>query len=359
MKVLTLIPVGATLEFSLLLNKQPDPIAQGRIRGYRSRDNGRAAVEEIAGLCLESEFKGNPDAIAVRCAFGGTWFAGPAVVGPAVLEALEGMQGQAPLHIPALLELLKHCGQTFEDVPQVVAFETSFFADLPARECSYALDHTKPSAQSVRRYGFHGILHQEACTLASHRRSMSGANGPARIASICLEAQPELAAVIGYRPVMVTSGATPLEGIPRHTSCGNLDPSIVTALAEKKGWGPEQINTVLTQQSGLLGLVGRAVTFDELFSSEDEELTPVREIIQYRILQECGAAAAAMGGLNTVVFSGRYAEAGKTLGPWLISKLKAGLKDEINLELYPGSLERAVADSAVVALIQQRPARAS
>ena len=75
----------------------------------------------------------------------------------------------------------------------------------------------------------------------------------ARIISICLEPQPEVAAVKGLRALMVTSGATPLEGIPGHTTCGQIDPSIVLTLSESAGWGPEKINTELTKQSGLLG----------------------------------------------------------------------------------------------------------
>jgi acetate kinase len=139
--------------------------------------------------------------------------------------------------------------------------------------------------------------------------------------SICLEAHPEIAAVIGRRPLMCTSGATPLEGIPGHSSCGELDPSIAFMLARKLKWGPEQINTVLTQQSGLIGLVGRPVMLDDVLAAEADELEPAKHLLLNHILKACGAGMAAMGGVDDIVFSGRFASAGTTLGPWLRDRL--------------------------------------
>ena len=120
---------------------------------------------------------------------------------------------------------------------------------------------------------------------------------------------------------MCTSGATPLEGLPGHTSCGELDPSIVLMLARKLKWGPEQINTVLTQQSGLLGLAGRPVMLDDVISPEAADLELARSVLKNRILSACGAGMAAMGGMDQIVFSGRFAQEGQILGPWLVTRL--------------------------------------
>ncbi len=141
--------------------------------------------------------------------------------------------------------------------------------------------------------------------------------------SLCLENQPEAAAIIGNRPVMVTSGATPLEGLPGLTSCGELDGGIVIALAQKKLL-PEQINHLLTQESGLVGLVGRKTSWREVFHSEEPEAKLAREVVQYRMLQVAGAAAAAMGGLDVIIFSGRWAALASVLGPYLTWRLPAG-----------------------------------
>jgi acetate kinase len=251
------------------------------------------------------------------------------------------------------------------DAPVVFFFETAFFADLPARERIYGLDADMTKALGLRRFGFHGIFHEAACREASRRpragnggtdvcEGERGRRAPARILSICLEPRPELAAVIGSRPVMVTSGATPLEGLPGETTCGEIDPSIVLTLARKLHWGPEEVNAALTRDSGLTGLVGRPVTFAEAFTSSDGEVKSALEIFKYRLLLACGAGLAAMGGVDAVVFSGRYARLGATLAPWLADRLEfpgVTRKAPIRTVIFEEPLDRILADSAPAAVL--------
>ncbi len=130
--------------------------------------------------------------------FGGTEFHGPVVVDADVLRRLETLTSAAPLHIPVLLELLQQCDTQFPDVPQVLVFDTAFFADLPAREYLYALDTDLARAHGLRRFGYCGLLHAAAWQHAAR-------TGATRILSLCLEPQMELAAIHGGRPVYVTS----------------------------------------------------------------------------------------------------------------------------------------------------------
>ena len=203
---------------------------------------------------------------------------------------------------------------------EVLVFETAFFTGLPSREYLYALDADLPRVQGLRRYGFHGILHEAACRETVRRHHAERLRGMPRILSICLEPRPELAAVCGLQPVMVTSGATPLEGLPGQTSCGELDPSIVIALATEHGWGAEQINTALTQESGFKGLTGADATLEQLYKADSASSRLAREIFQYRLLLACGAGMAAMGGLDAIVFSGRFVSLGQPLFAWLQSQ---------------------------------------
>jgi acetate kinase len=99
--------------------------------------------------------------------------------------------------------------------------------------------------------------------------------------------------------------------------CGDLDPGLVMLLAEELHYGPERLNTLFTRESGLKGLTGSAITFDELFAAPKTEFTLTREVIRHRILQACGMAFAAMGGVDAVVISGRYASAGRAVAEWL------------------------------------------
>lgn len=264
---------------------------------------------------------GMPDALAVRVNFGATEFRVPALVDNEVIGKLKGLIPQAPLHLPAVLSLLEDCRRIFPELPTVLFFETAFFARLPRREFTYGIDKDLSDSLGLRRYGYHGIFHEAACSHVARERKTPPPQRTGRVLSICLEPHPEIAAVLGRRPVMCTSGATPLEGIPGHTSCGELDPSIVLMIARKLKWGPEQINTVLTQQSGLLGLAGYPVMLDDVFVPEAVDLKLAREVLQSRILSACGAGMAAMGGVDDLVFSGRFALVGEILGPWLKARL--------------------------------------
>ena len=313
----------------------------------------RAAVGESAGLPTNSGETANttrtacaaPDVIAVRVAYGGSTLRRAARVTPAVIGKIEKLAVYAPLHVPAVVSLIRASERAFSNTPIVLVFDTAFFADLPAMEAHYALDASLSRQMQLRRYGYQGILHQAAC--AHTMRELQDTK--ARILSVCLEPRPEVAAVSGGHPVMVTGGATPLEGLPGERSCGDLDPSIVLTLARDKGWGPEQTNTVLTQQSGLLGLTGKRATLKDVFTSDDPAVDLAREVFRYRVLLASGAGMATMGGLDTIVFSGRDHAVSKNLGPWLASRLtlnRSADTREIPWTVLTKPVDRVIADVA-------------
>jgi len=236
----------------------------------------------------------------------------------------------------------------------VLVFETALFAALPAREYTFGLDADMARDLGLRRYGYHGIYHGAASVEAARRRETDAS---ARTISICLEPHPEVAAIIGRQPVMVTSGATPLEGLPGETSCGEIDPSIVLLLAEEMKWGPEQINMVLARESGLAGLAGEPATVGDVLSAARPNLRAAGRVLRYRILLACGAAVAAMGGVDAIVFSGRYAAAGaKILGPTLASRLTPrGRKTRVPWHIVSDPLDRLIADQATATILTAGP----
>ncbi|MCX7009632.1 MAG: hypothetical protein NTY53_20705, partial [Kiritimatiellaeota bacterium] len=147
----------------------------------------------------------------------------------------------------------------------------------------------------------------------------------------------------------VTSGITPLEGLPGQTTCGDLDPGLVMLLAEELHYGPERLNTLFTRESGLKGMTGSAITFDELFAAPKTEFVLAREVICYRILQACGMAFAAMGGVNAVVISGRYASAGRALAAWLKRQVVFQRQTEsVSFHFLRTPVERIVAEQALL-----------
>jgi acetate kinase len=276
-------------------------------------------------------------------------FREPEVVTPETIRKLEELVADSPLHIPLTLAVIESFSFVFPDIPVVLIFETSFFTSLPPREYHYGLDTELQKDMKIRKFGFNGIFHEAACGYITQLWRKKEAGAVPRIISICLEPRPEVAAAIGNRAVMTTGGVTPLEGIPGQTTSGEIDPTILLTLVQKKGWGPEEINNILTRQSGLLGLTGQPITFEEFFSSENSEYKLAREVIRYRILLACGSGIAAMGGCDAVVFSGRYAYMGEFLGPWLTSKLNLNNRlnrSEFICDTFYEMHDKIIADTA-------------
>ena len=315
MQILTLVPSPQALRYAVFSGRPSHPECAGLIRDYRGAMPCHLALLKIQKAMLAAAHPRRatvlqPVAIGIRVPFGGTEFPEPVAVDADVVRRLETLTPSAPLHIPVLLELLQQCSTHFPGVPQVLTFDTSFFADLPEREHLYALDADLARAHGLRRFGYCGLHHAAAWQRAAR-------TGVTRVISLCLEPQPELTAIQGGRPVYVTSGITPLEGLPGQTTSGDLDPGLVMLIAEELHYGPERLNTIFTRESGLKSLTGSAITFDELFAAPKTEFTLARKVICYRILQACGMAFAAMGGADAVVISGRYALAGRAIAAFL------------------------------------------
>jgi acetate kinase len=357
MNTLVLQPYSRRLDYSFFTDVSRRPADAASLAATM---NDAAQVAKTLGSIVAACRQGpaaEVDLVAVRGAFGGAEFRGPALVTEDTLQKLRDLVPQDPLHVPALLVLLDCLAAALPETPVVLVFETAFFAELPARENLYGLDAQLAQGMNLKRYGYHGILHEAACL---EGRSGAPRSESARTISICLENQPEIAAVQGRRPVMVTSGATPLEGLPGQTTCGELDPGIVLMLAEKLRWGAEQINLALTRGSGWLGLTGERMGLDTLMTSDRPELQLAADVMRYRMLLACGAGTAAMGGVDRIVFSGRYAGLSHLLGPWLQSKLSTACRHgggQIVWQEFLESPDRLIADAALGAVGTKKASR--
>lgn len=355
MNVLVLMPRQRRLEYAFFGEDERTPLLESRLNSLPS--DGEAMMDTLAKVRADCTLfgAGSPDLVVVRSAYGGRVFTGATRVDAPMLLRLGNLAAEAPMHVPPAHLLAEASLQAFAGAIVVMAFETSFLVGLPARERRYAIADDR-----VRRFGYHGLYHQTASEECHGRRT----GGQTRTLSLCLEPQPEMAAIIGHRPVMVTSGATPLEGLPGETSCGELDPTIVLTMARNLGWGPEQINDVLTKRSGLRGLLGRPSHLGELLDSSawpaqggalpraaDGTPGAARNILAYRILQAAGAGLAAMGGLDRIVITGRYAQNGRGLGRWLDERLRSAATDAQKppVILCTTPLPRILADQGVAA----------
>ena len=358
MNIAVLMPGITSLEYHVVKGEGVNPVCSGAVRPYRGDE--RSALSQIfgaAGAALNAHGFFSPDLLALRCPFGGELFAGPVMAGKSALGRLRKISGMAPVHIPPLVALLEALGAHWPYLPCAIVFESSFFKGLPAREKTYALGGDV-SGDGLRRFGYHGLFHDAACRAASRQHSPLAERRNLRMLSICLEPRPEIAAVAGGRPLMTTGGLTPLEGLPGHRTCGELDPSIVIMLHERKKWGPERINHLLTEESGLRGLTSKDVSFEGLFNGAGH--AGVRRLVAYRMLLAAGAGMAALGGLDVLVYSGRYARLGQKLGPVLARKLAGaggGGREPCPVYVYSKPLARIIADAAAITARSGRASR--
>lgn len=358
MATLVMKPELNSVRYALYGPDRDCPMAIDRLERLRgSGDDAHSAsavLKRIRGMVRWAGDRDQPSVIAVVGTYGGTAFTKPVIHDTEVDVELHKLVPQAPLHTPVLIELLRATRRVFPGVPVVLLFRTAFSTDLADREALYGLAPDTVAALAVRRFGYQGLYHEAACQHAIRADRRNDREDAPCVVSICLESKPEVACIVAGRPVVMTGGATPLEGLPGETTCGEIDPGIILQLAREPGWGPEQIAEKLTHRSGLLGLVGRPVTLRDIFSERDEGCALAREIVCYRLLQACGAGLAAMGRIDTVVFSGRYASLGNTIGPWLKNRLtfrKARNTHPIRLEIYTDPIDRIAADRAVATVL--------
>jgi acetate kinase len=251
---------------------------------------------------------GPVDAVGHRIVHGGTFHAGPVILDEAVEERLAALTDLAPLHQPKSLAALAAVRAALPDVPAVACFDTAFHAGIPAAASTYALPPQWRKRWDLRRYGFHGLSHAYAS-----RRAAELVGRPIedlRIVSCHLGAGASLAAVAGGRSVDTTMGFTPLEGLVMATRSGSVDPGLVIWLLEHVGMPPAELAATLEHRSGLLGLAGTADMREVLARADagDEIATIARDAYVHRLRGSIAAMAAAMGGLDVILFTGGVGE---------------------------------------------------
>ncbi len=344
MNALVLMPRKSSLSYCLLTGKFRDEIYSGMVGDFRDRMIG-ATVDEILNSVKNTGEQ--PGFAVMRIQYGGTSFPGPVLADGTVLKKLEMLAGEAPLHIPPAVALAREFMRRKENIPLLLIFETSFFVPLPEREASYAVPGKLAEALKLRRFGCHGIYHRGAVEDATGL-------GASKLISICLEPRPEIAAVSNGRPLLSTSGGTPLEGLPGEKSCGEIDPFIITTMNKKLGYGPEHINNILSRESGVAGLSGCPLTLPEIFQSEHPEAVLARKLFEYRILQTCGSCIAVLGGVDVVAFSGKYCNLGGILRGFLKKNLRISGAGKIVYHYCRSGLPVLCADFAESVVIRKK-----
>lgn len=264
--------------------------------------------DELVATDVDLDALEKIDAVGHRIVHGGTEFVDPLVIDESVVRRLEALSELAPLHQPKSLHGLELVGKALPGVPAVACFDTAFHAHMPAAAATYALPREWRERWNLRRFGFHGLSHAYAS-----RRAAELAGVPLeelRIVTCHLGAGASLAAVRGGVSVDTTMGFTPLDGLVMATRSGSVDPGLILWLEEHTGMPTSELAAALENRSGLVGLAGdgdmKAVL--EAEAAGDEHARLAVAVYLHRLRREVGAMAAALDGVDALVFTGGVGE---------------------------------------------------
>ena len=249
------------------------------------------------------------DAVGHRMVHGGEKFAKSVVITPEVIKAFEEVSDLAPLHNPANLKGIRAVEELMPGLPQVGVFDTAFHQTMPAYSYMYALPYEVYEKFAVRRYGFHGTSHRYVSARVCEFLGVDYTKQ--RIITCHIGNGGSLAAVKDGKCMDTTMGLTPLEGIMMGTRSGDVDGGAVTFLQKKLGLNPDEMSDLLNKKSGVAGVSGVGSDMRDLeaaVAAGNERAKLATDMYNYKIKKYVGAFAAAMGGVDIIVFTAGVGE---------------------------------------------------
>ena len=307
-------------------------------RQFIDLSNHKEAIDEILKLLLDSkqgllssleELSG----VGHRVVHGGEDFTGSVVVDRKVIKAIERNSMLAPLHNPPNLMGIKAMQSLLPDMPQVVVFDTAIHQGMPKKAYMYALPRIQYSNYKIRKYGFHGTSHGYVAEKAAEE--LGKPLEELKLITCHLGNGGSLAAFMGGKSVDTSMGFTPLDGIMMGTRSGSLDPYIPLYIMESQELTPAQVSAMMNKQGGLLAIAGKSDMRDivETAATGDQDCIDAIEMFCYRIQKFIGSYAAAMNGVDAIIFTAGVGENNPMLRKTILENFEfIGLKvdDERN-----------------------------
>jgi len=262
--------------------------------------NHTAAVNALMDWLEERIGRGALLAVGHRVVHGGPKYSAPQRITREMVEYLRALSPFDPEHLPEEIELVKAVFHRFPDLPQIACFDTAFHHDLP-RVAQWLPLPRRYAANGVRRYGFHGLSY-------AYLMEQPGVSG--RVILAHLGNGASMAAVRDGKPLDTSMAFTPTAGFPMSTRTGDLDPGLVWYLARTENMSAKEFHRMVNYESGLLGISGTSSDMRDLLEREatDERAAEAVAMFCYHVRKWIGAFAAALGGLDTLVFSGGIGE---------------------------------------------------
>ena len=274
------------------------------------RSLGTARLDHAGALAALAAFLDDGHAlehcigIGHRVVHGGAEYSAPMLIDDAVLARLDAYVPLAPLHQPHNLSAIRAIGQRFPGVPQVACFDTAFHRTVPEVAQLYAIPLSY-AAEGVRRYGFHGLSYEH---VAQRLPSLDPRAAAGRTVVMHLGNGSSMCAMSGCRSVSTTMGFTAVDGLPMGTRSGAIDPGVLLYLMDRHGYAARDLERLLYHRSGLLGVSGVSADVRVLQASDAPEARLALDLYVYRAGRELGSLAAALGGLDAVVFTAGIGE---------------------------------------------------
>jgi acetate kinase len=244
-----------------------------------------------------------------RVVHGGREYAAPVRVDASVLSILEKYIPLAPLHQPHNLAPIRALLDRLPELPQIACFDTAFHRRQPPVAQAFALPKSI-TERGVLRYGFHGLSYEYIAGIFPEHDPRAAAG---KVIVLHLGNGASMCAIAGGRSVASTMGFTAVDGLPMGTRCGSLDPGVVLYLIDELGMDARAVEKLIYQQSGLLGVSGISSDMRTLEASDDPAAKTAIDLYAYRIARELGSLAAALGGLDAIVFTAGIGENSRSL----------------------------------------------
>ncbi|MBQ2819869.1 MAG: acetate kinase [Clostridia bacterium] len=373
MKVLVINAGSSSLKYQLLDMPQGTVLAKGlcerigidgkykyeangeKLEGDTPMQNHSDAIRFLTSMLVDAkcgvikEMK-EIDAVGHRVVSGGEKLYESVLITEESKKAIEECIPLAPLHNPANLTGIKACEEVMPGVPQVAVFDTAFHAKMPKKAYIYAIPYEYYTKYGIRRYGFHGTSHRfvsEQCA-----KAMGKDVKDLRIITCHLGNGSSISAVDHGVSVDTTMGLTPLEGLPMGTRSGNIDPAIVETLCDNEGLSVKEVLNILNKKSGVLGVSGVSSDFRDIAAAAkegNERAALANEMFIYSVKKFIGAYAAAMGGVDAIVFTAGVGENDKGFRLQMTEGLEfMGVKVDAEKNDVRGKFAEITAEGATV-----------
>ncbi|PHO06673.1 acetate kinase [Thermoanaerobacterium thermosaccharolyticum] len=348
MKILVINCGSSSLKYQLIESKDGNVLAKGlaerigindsllthnangeKIKIKKDMKDHKDAIKLVLDALVNSDYgvikdMSEIDAVGHRVVHGGEYFTSSVLITDDVLKAITDCIELAPLHNPANIEGIKACKQIMPDVPMVAVFDTAFYQTMPDYAYLYPIPYEYYTKYKIRKYGFHGTSHKYVS-----QRAAEILNKPIeslKIITCHLGNGSSIAAVKNGKSIDTSMGFTPLEGLAMGTRSGSIDPSIISYLMEKENISAEEVVNILNKKSGVYGISGISSDFRDLedaaFKNGDKRAQLALNVFAYRVKKTIGSYAAAMGGVDVIVFTAGIGENGPEIREFILDGLE-------------------------------------